>query len=150
MIITAKTKRYFSKLYYSDKEELKREYRSLSKQFHPDLLGGSNTIMALINAEHDELKDDRYFADAHRWTTPTNKQNTAKKKPRTASKTAGKRDILQMLKDLELEYEIDGKHIIVESGNGAYQAKDTLKKYGFWWDTYNKHWYWEKAHSKAV
>lgn len=49
-----KRKEYFSQSYYFDKDELKKEYRRLSKIYHPDK-GGSHENFTLLGKVKDKL-----------------------------------------------------------------------------------------------
>lgn len=65
--------KYFADVHTLD--ELKKTYRRLAMQYHPDC-GGSEEIMKAINAEHDELfeqlkKAHNAAADEFHQTTET-------------------------------------------------------------------------------
>ena len=123
-------KEYFTQSYYFDKVALKAEYRRLSKIYHPDK-GGSDAIMAEINRQYEILQNQ------------TNKSNKYKIMP-----TWTKKEIIDLLKDLNIDFIIDGGKIMAK-GSNVYDNKDELKNvYGFWWDSVNKYWYWTKQHSK--
>ena len=123
-------KEYFTQSYYFDKDELKKEYRRLSKQYHPDL-GGSTAIMVAINREYEILLNQNNKSDKYKIMAPWTKA-----------------EVIEMLKQLDIDYILtDGK--ILARGKNVYDNKDALKNvYGFWWDAQNKYWYWTKAHSK--
>ena len=124
-----KKKNYFSKKYYADKAELKREHRSLCKKYHPDL-GGNHAVMVAINQEYSLLKQ------VH--SEPIKQHST----------NSIRDEILDFLDDLGLDWRVDNGKIIVERGSNVYACKEDLKKVGFWWDNYNKYWYWIPLHDK--
>ena len=123
-------KEYFTQSYYFDKVVLKAEYRRLSKIYHPDK-GGSDTIMAEINRQHEILQNQ------------TNKSDHYKIKP-----TWTRKEIIDLLKDLNIDFIIDSGKIMAK-GKNVYNNKDKLKNvYGFWWDNKNGYWYWTKQNSR--
>lgn len=111
-------------------EELKKQFKKLAKQYHPDL-GGSNEAMKEINAEYEMLK-------ARLQNGQTN--NTAQEP------TGSFREVIMNIIHLDIEIEICGEWIWV-SGN-TYPYREVLKENGFKWSKPKKMWYWKPFESK--
>lgn len=121
------TIKHFSKN-ISNIDELKKEYRTLSKKFHPDNQNGNIEIMKQINNEYDYLIKNQIFF----------KSEKEKEKEINFSKTM--QDILNKITRLEdIEIEVVGTWIWI-SGN-TYNVKEILKEYGFRWSKGKKKWY---------
>lgn len=123
--------KYFVNSYYFNKEDLKKEYYRLSKLYHPDK-GGTNADMVQINKEYAILQNQTFRkSDRYKKIVKWNLN-----------------EVVQALKDREIDYRIDFDIVIAE-GKNVYGSKDELKNtYGFWWDAKKKYWYWIKSHSK--
>ena len=110
-------------------EDLKKQYRKLAMEFHPDR-GGSEEVMQKINSEYERL-----FADL-----------------KTAEDMEDDfRAIIDALLNFDLTIEIIGTWIWV-SGD-TYSVKAQLKELGFKWASKKKAWYWHpegyvKMHKK--
>lgn len=65
-------------------DELKKQYRRLAMQYHPDR-GGDTETMKAINAEHDEIFEQLKHAGTRRTT-----RNTRRLKARRSSATPSK------------------------------------------------------------
>jgi curved DNA-binding protein CbpA len=112
-------------------EELKKEYRRLAFQHHPDR-GGNAEIMKEINAEYEYLFNHiQEFTEA----------KTGEKQTETSS------DFMNIINNIihceGIEIEICGNWIWI-SGN-TYQHKSILKENGFSWGANKKQWYWKPA-----
>lgn len=124
------SKKYFTNC--ATIEELKKEYKKLAMQFHPDRPNGNTTIMQDINNEYEYMFN--ILKDKH---TKTNKQQEQTESTETASDFV---DIISQLIYCEgLEIEIAGTWIWL-SGN-TYQYKDIIKALGFMWASNKKMWY---------
>jgi len=136
--------RYFKQTYYLDKDQLKKEYRLLSKKYHPDL-GGSTELMATINLEYEALKNDPFNKPK-----PSHKGDGYKQPEYQQETTVWRRqEIIDLLLNMDIDCTIWDEIIIANSKGGrAYDMRNQLKDVGFWWDPINKHWYWQKSHSK--
>lgn len=99
-------------------EELKKEYRRLAKQYHPDLEGGCTETMKQINLEYEEM-EKRFSGQDF---------------------TGEYRDIINSIIHFDLDIEIIGTWVWVQ-GN-TYMVKDKLKELGFKWSSNKKSWYW--------
>ena len=110
-------------------EDLKKQYRKLAMEFHPDR-GGSEEVMQKINSEYERL-----FAEL-----------------KTAEDMEDDfRAIIDALLILELTIEIIGTWIWVSGDTFAVKAQ--LKELGFKWASKKKAWYWHpegyvKMHKK--
>lgn len=116
-------------------EELKKQYRKLAMQHHPDVNHGREeectAIMKEIHAEHDRLFEalkakHNSAADEHHQTTET---------------AAEFRDIIDALLKLDgLIVELCGSWLWI-SGNTK-EHKEALKAAGCRWSNNKKMWYW--------
>lgn len=112
-------------------EELKKEYKRLALENHPDR-GGDVEVMKAINAEYDimfnKVKDIHVNAKGETYT----KENTE-----TPSEF---KDIIDKLIRMEgLEIEIIGCFIWLSGNTKAH--KDNIKALGFKWHSTKKMWY---------
>lgn len=112
-------------------EELKKEYKKLALENHPDR-GGDVEVMKAINAEYDimfnKVKDIHINAKGETYT----KENTE-----TPSEF---KDIIDKLIRMEgLEIEIIGCFIWLSGNTRAH--KDNIKALGFKWHSTKKMWY---------
>ena len=112
-------------------EELKKEYKRLALENHPDR-GGDVEVMKAINAEYDimfnKVKDIHINAKGETYT----KENTE-----TPSEF---KDIIDKLIRMEgLEIEIIGCFIWLSGNTRAH--KDNIKALGFKWHSTKKMWY---------
>lgn len=103
---------------YKSVEELKKHYRELSRQYHPDLNPEGLEIMKIINNEFETLFD------------------IMNKSEETAKQFI---DIINNIINLDITIEIIGSWIWC-SGN-TYNCKDALKSNGFKWASKKKMWY---------
>ena len=127
------TKNWFE--YCGTLEELKKTYRRLAMQYHPDR-GGDNETMAAINNAYEKTFEDLK-------TRNNRKANANQQGYRYTNETAADyiNIIAQLLKFDGLIVELCGYWIWV-SGN-TYAAKETLKATGFRWSTSKKKWYFD-------
>ena len=112
-------------------EDLKKQYRELAMQNHPDR-GGDAETMKVINNEYDDLfkkvKDVHKNKDGETYT---------KENPETASEF---KDIIDKLIKMQgVEVEIIGCFIWL-SGNTK-EHKEAIKALGFRWHSKKKMWY---------
>ena len=142
---------YFSQSYYSDKVELKREFRALSKIYHPDL-GGSDAIMAAINTEYELLKNAKSNYSTADYFNGFGKHYAKRSSKAKSAREVkySKKDVIAMLDEWGINYFVDGVMVVADNchGNKTYEMREELKSVGFWWDSVNKYWYWTKSHSK--
>ena len=119
-------------------DELKKAYRRLAMQYHPDR-GGDTATMQEVNAEHDKLFEilkSKHNAEAAKDTTGRTQATTE-----TAAEF---RKIIEALLKLDgLEVELCG-HWLWISGNTK-SHKDQLKAIGCKWSNNKKMWYWRHA-----
>lgn len=115
-------------------DELKKEYRRLSKLHRPDC-GGDEETMKAINNEHDELfellkRQHNARADAD----PTGKTR------RTTETAQEFRDVIEALLKLDLTVELCGSWLWISGDTKPH--KEALKKVGCRWSASKKMWYW--------
>lgn len=116
-------------------DELKREYRRLSKLHHPDC-GGDEEIMKVINNEHDELFEVlKAQQNARADADPTGKTR------RTTETAAEFRQIIDLLLRLDgLTVELCGSWLWISGDTKPH--KEALKAAGRRWSASKKMWYW--------
>lgn len=112
-------------------EELRKQYRALLKQYHPDNENGSVEITQEINAEYDRL-----FAILSK-KEQTDKQSADCDK--TAENEAFK-EILNKIININADIEIVGSWVWITKG--AFEYKELLKEVGFHYASCKKAWYW--------
>lgn len=112
-------------------EELRKEYKKLLKQYHPDN-GGSEEATKEINLEYEKLFE----------MLKNNTSNQKEKEQYNKEMDAAFRDILNQVIDLNINIEIIGSWIWV-SGD-TYSVKETLKRLGFNWINKRKMWAWHQ------
>lgn len=115
-------------------DELKREYRRLSKIHHPDC-GGDEEIMKAINNEHDELFEVlKAQHNARADADPTGKTK------RTTETPEEFRRVIETLLTLDLTVELCGSWLWISGDTKPH--KDALKSVGCRWSSSKKMWYW--------
>lgn len=120
-------------------EELKKQYKKLAKQYHPDLNNGTtNDIMKEINAEYDRL-----------FELVKNKHTTADGK--TYEKATGEtselfRNVINSIINFNIDIEIIGTWVWCFN---AYEYREQLKALGFKYSANRKAWCWHSEKYKA-
>lgn len=110
-------------------EELKKDYRKLAMENHPDK-GGDAEVMARINAEYDVMFNR--LKDAHN-ATNANKVNETPEEFR---------HIVDILSGMEgLDIELCGSWLWI--GGNTMANKEGLKAAGCRWSASKKLWYWK-------
>jgi len=120
-----------------DIQELKNQYKTLAKKYHPDL-GGSNEAMKIINLEYEFLFN--LISKGSGASTSTEEFELEKEFM----------DVIQKISILNgIIIELIGKWIWV-SGNTILH-KEILKKYGMKWSRNKQMWYWnnEKGYRRT-
>lgn len=107
-------------------EELRKEYKRLVKQYHPDNGGDTETIKE-INAEYDKM-------------FKILENGSANKKDFDIDLDAAIREAINNIINLNVNIEICGTWIWI-SGN-TYKVKEELKAAGFKWCSNKKMWSW--------
>ena len=123
-------------------EELRKQYKELLKNFHPDNPQGSTRATQEVNAEYDNLF--KVLKDRHEHKTEQT-SDTYKKSYDSMkydfSEDEKLREVLRSIIHLsDITIELCGSWLWV-SGN-TYQHKEELKKYGFKYASKKKQWYW--------
>jgi hypothetical protein len=120
-----------------DIQELKNQYKTLAKKYHPDL-GGSNEAMKIINLEYEFLFN--LISKGSGASTSTEEFELEKEFM----------DVIQKISILNgIIIELIGKWIWV-SGNTILH-KDVLKSFGLKWSRNKQMWYWnnEKGYRRT-
>ncbi|MGN1089952.1 MAG: DnaJ domain-containing protein [Huintestinicola sp.] len=119
-------------------EEVKRIYRKLCKEYHPDIHGAeTEDTMKEINAEY-ERAFNRY-KDIHESTAEQGETYT-KETHETAAEFAN--IINQLIKCDGIEIDLCGRWIWLKGNTFSY--KEIIKGLGFRWAAKKKMWYWRK------
>jgi len=111
--------------------ELKKYYRLLSLELHPDRPNGNAKAFIQMKDEYDTLYNF------------LSKSNTANEKFYESSSLDKFTDIIDAIINFDLDIEICGSWIWA-SGN-TYNCKDKLKELGFKWAKAKKQWYWHQG-----
>lgn len=111
-------------------EELRKKYRELLKQYHPDNANGSVEVTQEINSEYDRLfailsKENKSDRQSH--TYEENEENEAFK------------EVLNSIIHINADIEIIGSWIWV---HGGYEYRELLKTIGFKYAPKKKSWCW--------
>lgn len=125
-------------------EDVKRRYKELIKEYHPDISGKDTTAdMSEINAEYERAFE--MLKNVHRSESGA----TYTKQDKTTAETPEQfREIINSLIHCEgLIIDLVGSWIWL-SGN-TYAHRDTIKRLGFRWASSKKSWYW-RAEENAV
>ena len=118
-------------------EELRKQYKELLKQYHPDNPKGSTEATQAINAEYDRLF--KVLKDRHESKTADTETNN-KNMQYDFEEDAKLREVLQKIIHFsDITIEICGSWIWL-AGN-TYQYKTELKEIGFKWASKKKQWY---------
>lgn len=115
-------------------EELKAEYKRLAKMYHPDC-GGSDEIMAQVNAQYDELAK----------ILPKTRADGTTYQPRQEEREAPEqfRAAVAAVIGLDgLEIELCGAWLWVTGSTFAH--RDALKAAGYRWSKNKQAWYWHE------
>lgn len=121
-------------------EELRKRYRELLKQYHPDNDGGSVEVTREINAEYDRL-----FADL-------SKGNSTDGQSYTQEENEQFKAVLNAISGFNMTVQIIGEWIWAFD---SYAYKDRLKALGFRYAPKKKAWTWHSGeyrrfHKKEV
>lgn len=112
-------------------EELKKQYRKLAMQYHPDL-GGNAEIMKVLNNQYEQLFE--ILKDVH---------NETKNAKVTNEVSNDFIEIINKIINFEgIEIEIIGTWLWI--GGKTWIYRNEFKKLGFDWSKKRKLWYWNK------
>ena len=145
--------RYFNNVI--NLENLRKQYKELLKQFHPDNPQGSKETTQAINAEYENLF--RFLKDRHKHKESDSERSKNSKSYEDMkydfSEDEKLREILQNIINYSgINIEIIGCWIWVDGNTLEY--KDNLKALGFKWAREKKKWYFhteafrKKSHRK--
>ena len=115
----------------TDIETLRKRYRELLKQYHPDNEGGSVEATQEINAEYDRL-----FAILSKENKPDGESTPEEEKAANEAFKA----VLDRIIHINADIEIVGEWIWIEKG--SYENRELLKEVGFHYASRKKAWYW--------
>lgn len=121
-------------------EELRKKYRELLKQFHPDNEGGSVEITQEINRQYDAL-----FSILSKENNSDEETSTSDDEAEDKAENAAFKEVLNQIIGYDIEIEIIGKWIWCFQ---CYAVKDKLKELGFKWAARKKCWCWHYGNYK--
>lgn len=130
-------------------EELRRKYKELLKQFHPDNPNGSTEATQAINTEYDKLfkvLKDRHESKATADSTDNKTDNKTSFEQMKWDTAADEklREVLQQVISLNgIEIELVGCYIWIDGT--TYPHRETLKTIGCRWSRNRKKWYWTSS-----
>lgn len=124
--------KYFKNI--SSMEELRKEYKKLSKMYHPDNNNGSDAEFKAMNAEYEQILKALESGE---------KVNNV-----SYDEDAAIREMIDRIVNMNVTIEIVGSWIWV-SGN-TYAYKEELKAAGFKWCSNKKKWAWHFGEWKAA
>lgn len=118
-------------------DELRKQYKKLLKQYHPDNANGSTAATQELNEEYGKLF--KSLKDKHEGQKENNSSYDRMRWDETEDKML--RDILSKIIHLsDITIEIIGNWIWI--GGNTYQHKKKLKEHGFNFAGNKKMWYW--------
>lgn len=115
-------------------DELKREYRRLSKIHHPDLGGDLETMKAVNNAYEAAFEMLKNQQNAKAKADPTGKTKYTTETPEEFRK------VVETLLKLDLIVELCGSWLWISGDTKPHREK--LKSVGCRWSSSKKMWYW--------
>lgn len=119
-------------------EELRKQYKTLLKKYHPDC-GGSEEATKEIIAEYEKLFS--FLKDNEKYNhTDTKAKEAHEKKYNYKTDKAVREAIERIIRFAGLKIEIVGTWIYV-TGN-TFQYKEEIKNAKFWWSKSKKCWFW--------
>ncbi|MFQ6806549.1 MAG: J domain-containing protein [Lachnospiraceae bacterium] len=116
-------------------EELRKQYRILLKQYHPDNPGGSVAITQEINKAYEQVFQRLHKKEGSSSENPGNEQHQTEEDEQF-------RTILQAIIGFDMQIEIIGSWIWCF---GGYAYRKQLKQLGFTWAPKKKAWIWHAA-----
>ena len=116
-------------------EELRKQYRILLKQYHPDNPGGSVAITQEINKAYEQVFQRLQKKEGSSGENPGNEQHQTEEDEQF-------RTILQAIIGFDMQIEIIGSWIWCF---GGYAYRKELKQLGFTWAPKKKAWIWHAA-----
>ena len=117
----------------STMEELRKQYRKLMKENHPDV-GGTEEAAKEINSEYDRLYAILSRQEAQK--RPQGEQDTTEDK---AAEDKAIRAVLDALVNVNADIEIIGSWLWI---HGGYEYRELLKSIGFKFAPKKKAWCW--------
>ena len=125
-------------------EDLKKQYRKLAMQWHPDRPTGDNDSMKAINNEFDKLYTELKKADSHKHTSgaahTSNTTHTGKATPASETAAAFRAIIDKLITLDDIVIEICGSWVWV--GGDTFKHREALKALQFRWSKSKSMWYW--------
>ena len=114
-------------------DELKAEYKRLAKKYHPDMPGGSDEIMAQVNAQYDELAQK---------LPKVNAQGEEYQPQERETPQAFRAAVLAVINMQGIMIELCGSWLWI-TGNTK-DHREELKKAGYKFSGNKQAWYWHE------
>ena len=118
-------------------EELRKQYKELLKQYHPDNANGSTEATQEINAEYDRLF--KILKDKHNKTADSNEESYNNMKYDFSEDKALREMLNKIIGFSNATIEICGSWLWVFN---SYEYRAELKELGFKYASKKKAWYW--------
>lgn len=129
-------KKYFNNV--ESLEQLRKQYKELLKQFHPDNPDGSTEATQAINAEYDSLFKE--LKDRHDINKEQDSRTAYNDMKYDFAEDEKLREVLQkVISFVDINIEIIGNWIWIDGS--TFQYKADLKAMGFRWAHEKKKWY---------
>ena len=109
----------------SNLEALKKTYRKLALQYHPDQYGDDGTAFIKLQEAFEKMHETLKGIDKDSW--------------RHKDSASDFMSVINAIMDYNINIEIVGSWIWV-NGTGTYEIKEELKNLKFWWSSKHKTW----------
>lgn len=119
-------------------EDLKKKYKKLAKQYHPDLHEGTDEIMKQINNEYDMM-----FEKVKNFHVNSDGETYEKATEETSEQF---RNIINSIINFNIDIEIIGTWVWCFN---SYEYRSELKELGFKYAANKKAWCWHSGEYKA-
>lgn len=118
----------------SNLEALKKIYRKLALQYHPDQYGDDGTAFIKLQETFEKMHETLKGIDKDSW--------------RHKDSASDFMSVINAIMDYNINIEIVGSWIWV-NGTGTYEIKEKLKNLKFWWSSKNKTWIYSGKQGKT-
>lgn len=129
-------------------DELNKLYRTLARQFHPDL-GGDLAAMQALNWELEYRRQQLARPPNQTRHGPGRRTRAKSNKKSTGISPAAQRAYEKVVATCDgVQLKIEAGRVIV-FGPETFHHREKLKSYGFWWEPAGKYWFFVRTPKKA-